>query len=91
MTRENLHCTERIVQDPQVMMGKPVIKGTRITVELVLGQLATNPNLAELFAAYPHLTIEDVQACLAYARAAVVAKGTRAAHKVRLAAPATPG
>lgn len=62
---------ERITVDPDVMVGKPVVKGTRIPVELVLGQLAFNPDLDELFAAYPHLTVEDVKACLAYARRVV--------------------
>jgi hypothetical protein len=40
------------------MVGKPVVKDTRIPVELVLGHLAANPDLDELFAAYPHLAIE---------------------------------
>jgi uncharacterized protein (DUF433 family) len=62
---------ERIVVDPSILVGKPVVKGTRISVELVLDQLADNPDLAELFAAYPHLTVEDVKACLAYAKALV--------------------
>jgi uncharacterized protein (DUF433 family) len=62
---------ERITVDPDVMVGKPVVKGTRIPVELVLEQLAYNPDLGELFAAYPHLTVEDVKACLAFARTAV--------------------
>ena len=63
------------------MVGKPVVKGTRIPVELVLAHLAHNPDLHELFATYPHLTIEDVKACLAYARAAVQAKHARARRK----------
>lgn len=62
---------DRISVDPAVMVGKPVVRGTRIPVELVLGFLASNPDLSELFAAYPHLAIEDVRACLAYARLAV--------------------
>jgi uncharacterized protein (DUF433 family) len=62
---------ERISVDPAVMVGKPVVRGTRIPVELVLGFLAANPDLGELLAAYPHLTVDDVRACLAYARAAV--------------------
>ena len=68
---------DRISQDPAVMVGKPVVRGTRIPVELVLGHLAVNPDVNELFAAYPHLTIEDVQACLAFARDAVAAKRRR--------------
>lgn len=64
------------------MVGKPVIRGTRIPVELVLGHLAHNPDLDELFAAYPHLTVEDVQACFAYAQAAVKAKRKRSHRKL---------
>jgi uncharacterized protein (DUF433 family) len=65
---------DRITVDPDIMVGKPVVKGTRIPVELVLAQLAYKPDLDELFAAYPHLTVEDVKACLAYAGALVAAK-----------------
>ncbi len=54
------------------MTGKPVVKGTRIPVEKVLEQLAYKPDLGELFAAFPELTVEDVKACLDYARASVV-------------------
>ena len=64
----------RIVQDPEIMVGKPVVKGTRIPVEKVLAQLAYNPELAELFAVYPELTVGDVRDCLAYAQAAVARK-----------------
>jgi uncharacterized protein (DUF433 family) len=52
------------------MVGKPVIKGTRIPVERVLAHLEENDR-ADLFEAFPELTEEDVRACLAYARAAV--------------------
>ena len=61
----------RITIDPKIMVGKPVITGTRIPVELILKHLAQNPDLKELFAAYPHLTREDVKACLAYAQSLV--------------------
>ncbi len=67
MAKEQLRYPDRIIQDPKVMVGKPVVKGTRIPVELVLQHLADNPDLADLFAAYPELTREDVKACLAYA------------------------
>jgi len=56
---------DRIVQNPDILVGKPVIKGTRISVELVLAKLAANPDVSELIADYPRLTREDVQACLA--------------------------
>lgn len=61
----------RIVRDPAILAGKPVVQGTRIPVELVLAKLAANPDLAELFADYPRLSLEDVRACLDYARLAV--------------------
>jgi uncharacterized protein (DUF433 family) len=73
---------DRIVTDPQIMVGKPVVRGTRIPVEHVLGRLAENPDLSELFAAYPELTREDVKACLHYARTAV-------GHKKGTAPPTT--
>lgn len=62
---------ERIVADPRILAGKPVVKGTRIAVDLVLEELAHNPDVEELLAAHPDLTAEDVQACLAYARGVV--------------------
>ena len=62
---------ERVVRDPRVMVGKPVVRGTRIPVELILEQLAFNLNLDDLFGAYPELTREDVKACLRYAQRAV--------------------
>ena len=77
MAKEQNIYKDRIVQDPKVMVGKPVIKGTRIPVELVLEELAHNPDLSELFAAHPSLTLEDVQACLAYAKELVKNKRMR--------------
>ena len=71
MVKEKLSAKDRIVTDPQIMVGKPVVRGTRIPVEHVLGRLAENPDMAELFAAYPELTLEDVKACLHYAQTAV--------------------
>ena len=58
---------DRIVQDPEIMVGKPTVRGTRITVEAVLAHLAANPDLDDLFASYPRLTMEDLKAILAYA------------------------
>lgn len=52
-------------------MGKPVVRGTRIPVERVIAHLARNPDLTDLFEAYPELTTEDVKACLEYAHAAL--------------------
>ena len=57
--------------DPRIMVGKPVVRGTRIPVELVLKRLAQDLDLQTLFEAYPRLTREDVQACLEYAQTLV--------------------
>lgn len=62
---------KRVITDPKIMVGKPVVRGTRIPVELVLQHLEENPDRQDLFAAFPRLTEEDVKACLAYARKAV--------------------
>jgi len=58
---------DRIERNPKVMMGKPVIKGTRIPVELILRKLSEGATFEELLDAYPHLSREDIQAALAYA------------------------
>ena len=67
---------DRITTTPGVMLRKPVVKGTRIPVERVVVHLANNPDLTDLFAAYPELTEEDVKACLQYAHRAVEEKRT---------------
>ena len=59
---------ERIVADPDVLVGKPVIKGTRISVELVLDLLAGGYSPEQVRQQYGHVTLEDIHACLAYAR-----------------------
>lgn len=58
----------RIVADPEVLVGKPVIKGTRISVELVMDLLAAGYTPKQILEQYDHLAVEDVQACLAYAK-----------------------
>jgi len=58
---------ERIESNPNVMLGKPVIKGTRITVELILKKLAEGANRKDLLTIYPHLLNEDINAVLDYA------------------------
>jgi len=60
-----------IVSDPAVMMGKPVIKGTRITVELILEKLAAGETIEQILEAYPHLTREGIQAALSFAAEAL--------------------
>ena len=57
----------RIVANPQVLVGKPVIKGTRISVELVMDLLAASYTPEQIIQQYDHPTREDIQACLAYA------------------------
>ena len=57
---------EGITVDPDVMLGKPVIKGTRITIELILKKLSEGMTVEDLLAAYPHLTKDDVLAALSY-------------------------
>ncbi len=59
--------TDRIEINPAVMLGKPVIRGTRIPVELILRKLSEGATEADLLVAYPRLTRTDVQAALAYA------------------------
>jgi uncharacterized protein (DUF433 family) len=57
----------RIVLDPNVLVGKPVVRGTRLSVEFVIGLLADGWSEAEIIGNYPGLTHEDILACLAYA------------------------
>ncbi len=57
---------ERITLNPKVMTGKPVIKGTRLTVEYILGLLAHGTTIEEILSEYEGLTREDVQACLLF-------------------------
>jgi uncharacterized protein (DUF433 family) len=68
--------TERIDIDPAIMMGKPVIRGTRITVEFILRKLAEGASEGELLEDYPHLTTADIRAAVAYGAANVAYEGT---------------
>ena len=65
IAREKL--LERISVDPRVCFGKPVIRGTRVWVSLIVENLAHGVSESELLAAYPHLQIDDIRAALAYA------------------------
>ena len=58
---------ERIVRDPAVMTGRACIRGTRVTVSTILGQLAAGHSVSEVLEAYPYLEEADVRAALAYA------------------------
>lgn len=57
---------ERIIADSNIMLGKPIIKGTRITVEIILKKLSEGMTIEDLLIAYPHLTKEDILAALSY-------------------------
>lgn len=59
---------ERITVNPKVMVGKPVIRGTRLTVEFILNLLAHGATIIEVLDEYQGLTLEDIQACLLFAR-----------------------
>ena len=78
MTIKQQNYQDRIIIDPRILAGKPVVKGTRIPVELVLEYLAYDPNVHTLFEAFPRLTIADVKACLAYAQELVEAERLKA-------------
>jgi uncharacterized protein (DUF433 family) len=58
---------DRIIVDPKILAGKPVIKGTRLAVEFIIDLLAQGWTEAEILRNYPGLTREDIQACLQYA------------------------
>lgn len=59
----------RIVIDPEILTGKPVVKGTRLAVEFIIDLLARDWSEAEILRNYPGLTHDDIQACLSYAGA----------------------
>ncbi|MCL5997226.1 MAG: DUF433 domain-containing protein [Chloroflexi bacterium] len=83
MKQDHVNYQERIVVDPAMMSGKPVVRGTRIPVDLVLKRLAQDLDVNALFVAYPRLTKGDVQVCLAYANTLV------AGEEIDLALPNT--
>jgi uncharacterized protein (DUF433 family) len=58
---------ERIIIDPGILVGKPVIKGTRLSVEFIIDLLAQGWNEQDILRNYPGITRQDIQACLAYA------------------------
>ena len=58
---------ERITVDPEILVGKPVIRGTRISVEFVVDLLGRGWTAEQVLREYDHLTAQDIQACLAYA------------------------
>jgi uncharacterized protein (DUF433 family) len=69
VNNENL--LERITINPKVMVGKPVIQGTRLTVEYILGLLAHATTMEEILVEYPGLAKDDIYACLLFASKAL--------------------
>ena len=65
MTRENIQ--QRISIDPAVCFGRPVVRGTRIWVSLIVNYLAAGESIESIRAEYPQLTEDDIRACLAFA------------------------
>ena len=60
-----------IISDPNIMMGKPVVAGTRITVELILDKLAAGESIDQILSAHPRLTEQSVRAAIAFAAQAL--------------------
>jgi len=79
---------QRIDSDPKVMMGKPVVGGTRITVELILDKLAAGETVEQILSAHPRLTAEGARAAIAFAAAALRA-GNKAANGTESCSPQT--
>ena len=71
-----LMAQDRIVVDPKVMVGKPVVRGTRIPVELLLRKLSEGASVHNLLEAYPGLSTEDILAAIAYAADTLAAETT---------------
>ena len=65
---------QRIALDPQVLVGKPVIRGTRLSVEFIIGLMADGWSEADILAQYRGITRDDIIACLAYARDALTSE-----------------
>lgn len=64
----------RIIIDPNILVGKPIIKGTRLAVEFIIDLLAQGWTNEEIIRNYPGITLEDIQACLGYASATLKAE-----------------
>ena len=66
--KNDMDWRERITADPNILVGKPIIKGTRISVEFIIDLLARGWTVEQILKEYDHLTPDDILACLAYAR-----------------------
>jgi len=71
MTQTEERLLERITVDPKIMVGKPVIRDTRLTVEYILNLLAHGATVEEILQEYPGLSREDIQACILFATKAL--------------------
>ncbi len=67
MVKNEEELLKRITRNPEVMTGKPVIKGTRLTVQYIIGLLAEGASMDEILEEYEGLSKEDIKACLLYA------------------------
>lgn len=63
----NMNWQDHIVSDPGILFGKPVIKGTRVPVDIIFEKIAGGYSFQDLINAYPRITVQDIQACLLYA------------------------
>jgi len=80
MWRKNIMQIDRIELNPRVCNGKPVIKGTRIPVSVILEQIAEGESWADLLKGYPELEKDDIKAALLYARESLDHAEVRAAN-----------
>jgi len=74
--KKGMNYQERITANPNVMLGKPVIKNTRITVELILRKIAGGYSFDEILEMYSHITKEDILACVSYAVSVIESEDT---------------
>ena len=65
-TEKRPHWKDRIVKDPQILGGKPVVRGMRISVELITDLLVAGDTKADIMLDYPDITSEDIEACIQY-------------------------
>ena len=77
----------QIISDPKILGGKPIIAGTRISVELILDRVASGMSVTEILKDYPHLTAKQIQAAISYARNLVIKRFSQS--KVNQPAPTT--
>jgi len=67
LAMQDIHWQDYVVSDPEILFGKPVIKGTRIPVHLILEKLGKGETMTQLLSSYPRLTEEALYACLIFA------------------------